>query len=157
MRVRNALRRVRLGAEMYHAEARRARRGQSPPTPRCGRGLSELHCDDVPAFARYKSILRMYLVGMESIGRFMPTNLSICAKMSAQWYCATFRGSALSLERQEGPPWWSRSGGVAIGTFVTGGRVRSHEPFTDRQIGLWPEGPVPVKITRCSVLAAYWM
>ena len=34
-----------------------------------------------PAFARYKSILRMYLVGMESIGRLMPTNLSICARI----------------------------------------------------------------------------
>ena len=35
--------------------------------------------------------------------------------------------------------WWTKSGGVAIGTFVTGGNVRRHEPFTDRQIGLWPQ------------------
>lgn len=32
----------------------------------------------------------------------------------------------------------SKSGGVAIGTSVTGGNVRFHEPFTDRQIG--PKG-----------------
>ena len=67
--------------------------------PRRGGGHSGLHCGGVPAFAHYKSILRIYLVGMEAIGRLMPTNLSICAKMSAQWYCATFRGSALSLGR----------------------------------------------------------
>ena len=100
MRLRDALRRVRLGAGMYHEEVRRARRGQSPPLPPCcGRGISEPHCDGVPAFARYKSILRMYLVGTESIGRLMPTNLSVCARMSAQWYCATFRGAASSLGR----------------------------------------------------------
>ena len=28
--------------------------------------------------------------------------------------------------------WWTKSGGVAITTFVTGGNVRLHEPFTDR-------------------------
>ena len=35
----------------------------------------------------------------------------------------------------------SKSGGVAIGTFVTGGNVRLHEPFTDRQIGRCPRVP----------------
>ena len=28
--------------------------------------------------------------------------------------------------------WWTKSGGVAITTFVTGGNVRLHEPFTNR-------------------------
>ena len=53
--------------------------------------------------------------------------------------------------------WWTKSGGVTIGIFMTGGNVRLHEPFKDRQFGLWPEGSVPAKITLCSVLAAYWM
>ena len=79
--------------------AQSAKRAKPPLPPCCGRGISELHCDGVPAFARYKSILRMYLVGTESIGRLMPTNLSACARMSAQWYCATFRGAASSLGR----------------------------------------------------------
>jgi len=79
--------------------AQSAKRAKPPLPPCCGRGISEPHCDGVPAFARYKSILRMYLVGTESIGRLMPTNLSVCARMSAQWYCATFRGAASSLGR----------------------------------------------------------
>ena len=72
----------------------------SPPYPPFGRGgLARPRCRGAPAFAGHKSILRMYLVGMESIGRFMPTNFSMLAMRSAQWYCATFRGAAFSLGR----------------------------------------------------------
>ena len=79
------------------AEARR--RQVSPLPPPFGRGAARPQYRGVPAFAGHKSILRMYLVGMESIGRFMPTNFSMSAMMFAQWYCATFRGAAFSLGR----------------------------------------------------------
>ena len=88
------------GQILSHAEAQRAQRMRSPPTPRsCGRGIASPHCRGVPAFAGHKSILRMYLTGTASIERFMPTNLSMSAMRSAQWYCATFRGTAFSLGR----------------------------------------------------------
>ena len=97
MRWRDALRRVRLGAGMYHAEVRRARRGQSPPLPPCcGRGISVPHCDGVPAFARYKSILRMYLVGTESIGRL--TRLFTFAPCFNFFHADNLRSLAGSVE-----------------------------------------------------------
>ena len=46
----------------------------------------------------------------------------------------TVKGGGLPRVRHH---WWTKSGGVTIGIFMTGGNVRLHEPFTDQQTLRW--------------------
>ena len=87
------------GQDASRGGAESAEKAKPPYPPFWPGGKRCPHCRGVPAFASHKSILRMYLTGMASIGRFMPTNFSMSAMRFAQWYCATFRGAAFSLGR----------------------------------------------------------